>query len=240
MNLAIDIGNSFIKAGIFDGEEMIQSYHFLKEGDVEGLIERFRPRHVIISSVSGKEERFVTLAERLAGVLVLKPGLKLPVVNKYKTPETLGADRLAAAAGAAVLYPGSDTLVIDSGTCITYEFINEKNEYLGGAISPGIEMRLKALHTFTGKLPLIDRANNPVLTGGNTQECIRSGVLNGVVAEVEGIIAQYRQAFPGLKVILCGGDTSFFESKIKETIFAVPDLVLIGLNSILLQNVSEH
>jgi type III pantothenate kinase len=239
MNFAIDIGNTFIKIGLFEEKTLVHSYHHLKEEDLEELIVQHNPTYVIISSVRGNVDRIQSIFKSASKVVVLNESAKVPFKNLYKTPQTLGMDRVAAAAGSMDVFPESDRLIIDAGTCITYDFMDQHNQYFGGAISPGIDMRFKALNTFTGKLPLISRMDPFPKIGSNTEESIQSGVMNGVLAETEGIINQYKEKFPGLKVILCGGDAGFFESKIKETIFVVADLVLVGLNTILLHNVSE-
>ncbi len=148
-------------------------------------------------------------------------------------------DRLAGVCGAIELFKETDTLVIDAGTCITYDFVDKQKNYFGGSISPGLKMRFKAVHTFTAKLPLVDSANAVGLIGDSTESSIQSGVINGMIAEIEGIIMRYQDKYPGLRVILCGGDTAFFENKLKASIFAAPDLVLIGLNSILIYNVNR-
>ena len=162
--------------------------------------------------------------------------LPLPIQIKYKTPKTLGVDRIAAVCGAIDIFPNKDSLVIDAGTAITYDFVDRQGNYEGGAISPGIEMRFEALHTFTERLPLVTKTGDLPLIGSSTETCIRSGVLNGAIAEMEGIIINYKQLYPDLGVVLCGGDSLFFENKLKPTIFAAPDLVLSGLNRILLHN----
>jgi type III pantothenate kinase len=146
-------------------------------------------------------------------------------------------DRLAAAIAGATLYPGSNVLVIQAGTCITYEFINAQGEYIGGAISPGIQMRYKAMNTFTGKLPLIEHKKFDGLIGQTTEESILSGVNNGILAEVDGIINAYKSQYPDLTIILSGGDADFFVKQLKNSIFAVPNIVLKGLNIILDFNV---
>jgi type III pantothenate kinase len=238
MNLAIDVGNTFIKAGIFDQGKMASYHTELTSTELTNLIQLSKPDYAIVASV-GKMKDFDPDIFPLKKVVILNSDTKIPIVNLYKTPQTLGMDRIAGAVGASVLFPEWDKLVIDAGTCITYDFTDRKNQYHGGGISPGIDLRFKALNTFTEKLPLVKRHSEVPLIGGNTQESILSGVLNGVLAEVEGIINEYKIKYPQLKIIICGGDYSFFESKIKETIFAVPELVVIGLNRILEYNVSE-
>jgi type III pantothenate kinase len=169
---------------------------------------------------------------------ILGPSLPMPIQIRYATPETLGVDRIAAACGAIALFPGKNCLAIDAGTCITYDFIDHAGNYWGGGISPGIEMRLKAMHTFTTRLPLVKVNQQASLIGNSTESCLQSGALFGVLGEIEGIIQKYDQNYQELKVIICGGDISLFENQLKPTIFAAPDLVLMGLNRILLQNAS--
>ena len=148
-------------------------------------------------------------------------------------------DRIASACGAFQLFPRENTLSIDAGTCITYEFTDADGNYRGGGISPGLNMRFKAVHTFTAKLPLISAKQNAPLVGNTTETSIQSGVINGLIAEIDGIIDRYQREFGAVRVILCGGDTRFFENQLKASIFASPELVLIGLNSILNYNVTR-
>lgn len=239
MNLAIDVGNTFIKAGIFEKGKLTSFHSALSEGELRTFSSEIKPEFIIVSSVGKNPDTVIALFPSVKKAFYLNPSTKLPLKNLYKTPQTLGMDRIAAAAGAAALFPDADKLVIDAGTCITYDFTDQFGQYHGGGISPGIDIRFKSLNTFTKKLPLVDRKGDVNLIGSDTEESILSGVQNGVIAEVSGIIAQYREKYPGLKVIICGGDASFFESKIKETIFTVPELVLVGLNRILEYNVSE-
>jgi type III pantothenate kinase len=169
-------------------------------------------------------------------IFILSPALPLPITIQYDTPHTLGVDRIAGACGAKQLFPDVHTLVIDAGTCVTYDFTDSQGIYYGGGISPGLRMRFEALHTFTAKLPLVEPGQAPLI-GTNTETSIQSGVVNGMLAEMDGIIRQYQEKYPLLQVILCGGDGSFFENRLKASIFASPDLVLIGLNSVLIHNV---
>ena len=145
---------------------------------------------------------------------------------------------MAAACGALEIFQDQNCLVIDAGTCINYEFLDKQANYHGGAISPGIQMRFEAMHKFTARLPLLKEISKTDLVGNSTESCMKSGVINGVLAEVNGIIDQYNQKFPRLRVILCGGDAHFFENNLKPPIFVAPDLVLHGLNRILLHNVN--
>lgn len=237
MNLTIDIGNSLIKYGVFEQGQLAE------QGAVQNadqLLEEVGPRqvrHAIVASVARQAPGLVERLPVSGKVLELNHATALPIENLYRTPQTLGADRLAGVVGAAHLFSGQNCLVIDAGTCLTYDFIDKDQRYHGGSISPGIDMKFKALHTFTGRLPLTQRTEESVLTGQTTQEALQSGVLFGTLAEVQGIIALYQQRFPSLTVVLCGGDASFFDRKVKATIFVIPELVLIGLHRILEHNV---
>ena len=165
--------------------------------------------------------------------MILTDKKKVPLTNKYKTPNTLGKDRLAGVIGVTSLYPKKDILVFDAGTCLTMDFVNKKGEYIGGRISPGIEMRYKALHTFTDKLPLGQKEKTTPIIGDDTHSSIASGVQQGILAEVKSIISEYKLRNPDTIVVVTGGDCFFFEKELKNSIFANPNLVLIGLNEIL-------
>ncbi len=156
--------------------------------------------------------------------------------NCYKTPETLGKDRIAAAVGGFDLYPDTNLLIIDAGTAITYDIVNDKHQFLGGNISPGIEMRFKALHQFTGKLPLVKQQNFGKLYGTSTEEAIRAGVQNGVVFEIDKAIDTFKEFYKNLKVIITGGDAEFFDKKLKNSFFVNFNLTALGLNRILEYN----
>jgi len=229
--LAIDIGNTSIKVGVFEGVH-------LKEKHIFQSMDKFKTwadgQLIAIGIVASVKQE--VLPPLLFPVVTFASGpSKLPINNLYKTPETLGKDRLAGAIGATALFPDSACLVVDMGTCITFDLLNEAKEYLGGAISPGLHMRFKAMHHFTAKLPLAEMPQGPVeLLGRDTMSCLQSGVVNGIRFEVEMAMATYRSKYPNLKVLLCGGDAHFFESIIKGDIFAFPELVLHGLNHTLL------
>jgi type III pantothenate kinase len=165
-----------------------------------------------------------------------KPTTPIPLKNSYSTAETLGTDRLAAAVGANFFYEGKNVLAIGCGTAITYDFVTEAGEYVGGAISPGIGIRFKALNQFTAKLPLVEIDEKFPILASTTRESILSGVLNGAIHEVDGYIDAIHQNFSDFEVILTGGDANFFVGKLKNAIFVVPNLVLIGLNRILYHN----
>ena len=239
MNLALDIGNSFIKAGFFSEDVLEAFFPRLSEPEVISLIQKDKPKKIIIGAVGGNLGKIVESISGSTEYFIADHSFALPIENRYETPSTLGIDRLAGVVGANFLYPSQNCLVIDAGTCITYDLIDKKGVYLGGSISPGLSIKFKALHTFTARLPFLEAAENVPFTGKNTKQAIQSGVINGTVAEIEGIIAEYSRQFSKIKAIICGGDANFFESKIKAPIFVVPELVLIGLNRILRHNASN-
>jgi type III pantothenate kinase len=239
MNLVIDSGNSATKVGIFDDVALIEKRVFNALEDLKTFMGENYFANLIISSVKEDAGLIASWASGSEKSFILKKELPLPVNNLYSTPDTLGMDRLAAVCGANHLFPLLPCLVVDAGTCVTFDFVDEKGNYHGGSISPGLNMRFRAVHTFTAKLPLVSAKANVKLTGDTTESSIQSGVVNGLLAEIEGIIRQYHEKFSGLRVILCGGDAGFFENQLKASIFASPELVLIGLNSILIHNVSH-
>lgn len=238
-NLVVDIGNTSSKVGIFKQHNLVEERVFANQATLNEYVASVQAQAAMIASVSKTYDAILPSTKHIKQVLLLTHQLPLPITNLYATPETLGVDRLAGVCGAAQLFPDEPCLVIDSGTCITYDFINEKAQYLGGAIAPGLQMRLRAMHEFTARLPLVNFEANAPLIGNSTKSCIQSGAFNGMQAEIEGTIERYRQHYPQMRVILCGGDTHFFENSLKGTIFAVQNLVLKGLNSILLHNVSQ-
>lgn len=238
MNIVIDSGNTFFKIGFFEEDQLVGSEKGLSLAEVVEIVAKSRPAHIIFSSVSITVEDFKKALGLDIPVLNLNETTPLPIEKDYHTPETLGADRVASAVGANDMYPGENVMVIDMGTCITYDLINAGAVFQGGIISPGVEMRFKAIHTFTKRLPLLSAEKDPVFIGKSTHQAIESGVMNGILAEMEGIIERYRHIYGTMRVLLCGGDVSYFESSLKPPIFVVPELVLIGLNRILTYNVS--
>lgn len=234
MNIAVDAGNTLTKVGIFEGHILNQKEVFKSRADTEEYLKKTAADHIIVSSVTLDPYEILSWSIVKGRKVVLHHQLKLPIRIGYSTPATLGIDRIAAACGAYALYPGQPTLVLDIGTCLNYEFVDASGVYQGGAISPGIGLRFEAMHTLTAKLPLGTISESPALIGNSTLTCLQSGVMNGMTEEINGIIARYDQTYPGLRVILCGGDSRFFENHCKRPIFVAPDLVLTGLNSILL------
>jgi type III pantothenate kinase len=241
-SICFDIGNTFIKIAMFKGNEMVSfrsiEHHNLQT--ISQIVDEVSVEAAIISSVSEIPSGLEALLKNKTGHLILLDfSTKLPIENCYETKETLGKDRLAAVIGANYLYPGTDILIIDAGTAITYDFINEHGQYLGGNISPGIQMRYKSLHQFTNRLPLIEMTQDMQTFGRNTTEAIRAGVQNGIVFEADGTIDYFKQLYPGLRVLFTGGDAKFFDNKLKNVIFVVSNLVMVGLNRILAYNVQN-
>lgn len=238
-NLCIDIGNTLTKVAVFTGTKM-DHFEVIQSSIIDRLstiIVEKKIESAIVSSVANySPELDNLLKETLRAYFVLDAHTPLPIENLYETKETLGKDRIAVAVGANFLYPGTDVLIIDAGTAITYEFINRNAQYMGGAIAPGIHMRFKALNTFTHKLPLVEPGNEHLLIGRNTIEAIRVGVQSGIVHEIDGTISSYKAQYPDLQVILTGGDIKFFDNKLKNAIFVVSNLLMIGLNRILTYN----
>jgi len=236
MNLAVDIGNTQIKFGLFEKDEAVEFSS--GEAALKELLSSHKIENAILSKTGLNDSVERQLNEKNIRTLFLSTELKLPVKILYKTPETLGADRIAGSTAACFLYPEKNVLKIDFGTCITYDFVNEKAEYLGGAIAPGMMMRFKSLHNYTAKLPLVDpmQYTSFELTGTDTSTSILSGVVNGIKEEVAGIIKEYDSRFGNLTIVATGGDALLFVTLLKCEIFARPNLVLEGLNRILNYN----
>jgi type III pantothenate kinase len=243
-SLVLDIGNTAVKAGCFANGLLREMATGLDAAQVLELLVRWQPQHLIVASVAAEAPlRADELRALVPGrVLELVPGTTaIPLRNSYATPHTLGADRLAAAVGAAYLRPGQATLVIDAGTALKCDLVTADGTYHGGSISLGLRMRLRALHEFTGRLPLLELPPDATvsLTGDSTRSAILSGVVNGAVAEISGFVAEYQRCWPGLGVVLTGGDAAFLATRLQARIFVVPELVLLGLNRILAYNVEE-
>ena len=252
LNLIIDIGNTAAKVALFDGGEMVE---VLTESNqsldcLEALCAKYPVEQGIVATVIDLSERVLAALVALPFPLLwldsktplpfpllwLNHETPLPVVNLYETPETLGYDRMAAVVGANEQFPHRNILVIDAGTCITYEFIDSKGQYHGGNISPGMQMRFKALNQFTGRLPLIDSNGRKLPMGRDTETAIRAGVMKGMEYEISGYIESMKHKYPELLVFLTGGDDFSFDSSVKSIIFADRFLVLKGLNRILNYN----
>ncbi len=249
MRLVIDIGNTRIKVAFFFENILLEIHLFdeLSADQLEVLIsgaEAAFQMHgkvtaSILSTVRKYPDELREFLKSTPNFIEINATLTLPIEIQYKTPETLGNDRIALAVGAKGIYPSHDVLVIDAGTCITYDLVTSQNVYYGGAISPGIRMRYQALNTFTAKLPLVNCFDKAELIGRSTRDSIQSGVMNGVLAEVDGIIDKYKERFTDLKIIITGGDAIYFDKNLKNNIFANSNVVLSGLNMILNYNVGK-
>ncbi|MDX1463107.1 MAG: type III pantothenate kinase [Marinirhabdus sp.] len=245
MNLIIDVGNTRTKLAVFGHDNALERLVVITDGNVEDeLSELFNTSpdisKAIISSVgSFSESTLQFLKERVATVLALDAQTKVPFDNRYATPTTLGVDRIALVSAAAVQFPDQNVLVIDAGSCITYDFLTADNQYLGGAISPGIQMRYRALHTFTANLPLLTPTTPVPTIGNSTEASMHCGVMFGVVHEIEGHIAFYRNRYPDFTIILTGGDAHLLRDSLKNSIFANPNFLLEGLLHILQYNTQE-
>jgi type III pantothenate kinase len=238
MNLTIDIGNSYIKMIVFD--DTMPVYRKLSKKISIALLRKtvshFNIMHTMISSVVKVDKPLLKSLAALPGFRMLNEKTALPVTNLYKTPATLGNDRLANAVAGAFLMPGKNVLIIDAGTCIKYDFVNSDAEYVGGSISPGLAMRFKAMHDYTGRLPLVKEVDAKILTGNTTSTALQTGVFIGTTEEIKGFIQRYKMKYHSLKVILTGGDAHHFAGELNLSIFAAADLVNIGLNEIIRYN----
>jgi type III pantothenate kinase len=238
MNLVVDIGNTLTKKALFSNNEVTE---YEKSSDIpdanwfENLMKNTNFDQGIVSSTRILDESLVKYLHAKK-IRMLSSETPLPITLDYKTPETLGLDRIANAVGAHSIFPKNDCLVIDLGTCITYDFISKEGIYKGGAISPGLKMRYKAMNSFTDKLPLIEKPQFIDAFGRSTTESLNMGAFNGMAHEINGFIRFYMHKTNRLKIILTGGDTSLFEQHIENAIFAAPNLVLEGLNQVLLYN----
>ena len=242
MNLVIDAGNTHIKLGVFTGGGLQHVKSVSREGFVEAIKEVFAKNpgisHAILASVGEPEDPVLEVVSVFCRVHVVSPDTKVPYKNAYATTRTLGADRKALATAAFFHAEKENILVIDAGSCITYDMVNDIGEYMGGAISPGLRMRYKSLNTFTARLPLLEPKQPLALIGNATESSIHSRVVNGLCMEVDGMIDQYKSRFPNLTVILTGGDAQFLSERLKNTIFAHSNFLLEGLNQLLEYNKS--
>lgn len=236
MNLCIDVGNTSIKYHLFENDVLIHSFvnHF-EWND-------YNIKQAILSVVGPEPQSVISILKtKQIPYLFVHSKIKLPFQMQYKTPRSLGADRIALVAGALKNFK-PPLMIIDAGTCITYDYLDEKENYLGGAISPGLMIRFKSLNQYTDKLPLLNIPREiPPIVGGNTIESINSGVVNGVINEIKGFINSWKQNYPDAKVILTGGDASFLHSSLKNMIFAIHNNLLAeGLNYLLKINTSNE
>ena len=234
MKLIIDIGNTAVKTALFEDKQLVSSA-VLDTYALQNILV-FVGSHTISSAIISSVTALNPDTEKIIqhfNALFLNENTPLPITIDYKTPNTLGRDRIAAVVGASVLFPKQDVLVFDAGTCLTIDFVNKEKVYKGGRISPGIIMRYKALNQFTNKLPLCEFTESSMLLGDDTNSSIISGVQQGILAEVRDIINVYKKENKKTVIAVTGGDCFFFEKELKSSIFANPFLVMEGLNEIL-------
>lgn len=241
--LVIDIGNTRTKLAVFQGATLLRSEKVVKldTNILSQFLNSAEITHSIISSVNDEITGLEDILREKTQYIRFSARLNTGIINKYKSPETLGLDRLAGILGARSLFPNRNCMVIDAGTCITYDAIDQGGVYEGGSISPGLNMRLKAMHNFTGRLPEVELIDYTDWQGYDTKSAMLSGVVNGAIEELKGFIEIYNSKYSELQVVLCGGDSIFFDYRLKNSIFAhalktEPDLVLIGLNEVIQQN----
>ncbi len=243
MNLIIDIGNTHAKMAVFQADKLVEKVSGALEDFQNNfnqlLINHPKITNSIVSSVGLLSEKQLEYVKKRLNVLVLTSKTALPFTNLYQTPKTLGVDRMALVSAAVKNYPNQNTLIIDAGTCITYDVITNKNEYLGGSISPGIRLRYTSLNNLTANLPLLNKEISDTIIGNSTNSAIHSGVIFGVLFEIDGVIQTYKEKYSDLTVILTGGDLNFLSKQLKSSIFAHSNFLLEGLNHILQYNSNE-
>lgn len=243
MLLAIDIGNTRIKVAVFEGSTLIEPFYFNSvnlQNELYFILNKYKKvSELVVASVGNIPKEAFSEFESQVNIHFISSNFPFSFNNNYSTPNTLGIDRMVLANGAVLKYPKQNRLVIDAGTCITYDFIDKNDNYLGGAISPGIRLRYESLHNYTAKLPLLkleflsdenSETEEIPLIGNSTSEAINSGVINGVIKEIEGFISQYEAVYPKFIIILTGGDTEFLAKRLKNTIFANSNFLLESLN----------
>ncbi|WCO01188.1 type III pantothenate kinase [Psychroserpens ponticola] len=240
MNLIIDVGNTLVKLAVFQDDVLFEKITVQHDGFINAVRKVLNKYPIItkgiISSVGKLNNQDVQIVASEIELLVLNSETKQPYKNLYKTPKTLGVDRIALVSASVEQFPDMNVLIIDAGTCITYDFINTQNEYFGGAISPGIRLRYHSLHNLTANLPLLESKLPKSLIGNTTESSIHSGVVFGVLKEIEGVINEYKEKYSDLTVILTGGDANFLSKQLKNGIFANSNFLLEGLNFILEYN----
>ena len=241
MHLVIDQGNTTIKVALFSGEgipDRIEQIPRLSRTYIDKLLSAYPISSCIYSSVAHTDtDMMAYLQSQISHFYYFTPDTPLPVIIDYRSPKTLGSDRIAAVIGARAEAPDRDILVIDAGTCITYDMITATGHFLGGNIAPGIKMRLRSMNKFTKKLPVVEKNGDTPLLGYDTETAMRSGAILGACYEIEGYISSLRQEYPELLIFLTGGDAFLLADKLKTSIFVDDCIVLKGLNRILYHNV---
>lgn len=234
MILAVDVGNTRIKGAVFEDDMFLEHFVFMKndlEKSIQNILKKNKKiAHLVVSSVGDVEKQLFLGFKNDLNVHFVSHEDVFPFINCYSTPKTLGIDRMVLAAGATLQFPNQNRLVIDTGTCVTFDFVDENDNYLGGAIAPGLRLRYEALHNYTAKLPLLTLENPKDLIGNSTSDSIHSGVVNGLVYEIDGFIDEYRARYSNFIIILTGGDTDFLAKRLKNTIFANSNFLLESLS----------
>ena len=242
MNLIIDVGNSFVKLAVFELDRILDKKIMNAENFLENF-KKFIEKHEtiakgIMSSVGNLTQADLLCIKKSCDMLVLNQDTPVPFSNLYATPKSLGIDRIALVCAAVHHYKNKNVLIIDAGTCITYDFVSSEAEYFGGGISPGLYLRYKALNNYTAKLPLLSPEVPKGVVGDSTKASIHSGVVFGILNEIEGNVLRYQDKYEDLTIILTGGDSEFLSKQLKSTIFVNSNFLLEGLNSILQYNLS--
>jgi type III pantothenate kinase len=234
MLLAIDVGNTRIKAAVFEASTLLEVLAFTKEELQQKvtiiLLKHPKINDIVVASVGNTSHSDFNFLKNKATIHLISHESKFPFKNLYATPTTLGIDRMVLATGATQKFPNQNRLIIDAGTCITYDFVDDKNQYHGGAISPGIRLRYEALNQFTSKLPLLTKSYPDNFIGNSTSESIHTGVIMGTIMEIDGFIEEYKSQYAKFIIILTGGDAEFLAKRLKNTIFAHSNFLLESLN----------
>ena len=243
MLLAIDVGNTKVKAAVFENNTLLHKEIFnlaLFKNEIEEILkEHPLIKNMIVASVGKVEAAAFLHFSKQVNVHFTTRDNHFPFQNLYSSPNTLGIDRLVLATGAVLNYPNKNRLIIDAGTCVTYDFVDENDNYLGGAISPGIRLRYEALHNYTANLPLLTKEEPINTIGDSTQQSIHSGVINGLTLEMDGFINSYSNIYKNFIIILTGGDTDFLAKRLKNTIFANQNFLLESLNQLFQYNQND-
>jgi len=232
--LCFDFGNTRLKCGIFEADNFIEETVLLNDelATIEELLKRYQPKKTILSSVIHHDAAIETLLAKYSNFHKLSHLTKLNFTTPVGKPSSIGADRLALVAAAVYFYPNKNNLVVGLGSCITYNFINQNHQFLGGAISPGMEMRFKTMHEYTALLPQVQKDWNFPIIGYDTKTNLQSGVIAGITYEIDGFMNYYTAKFGNFNVVLTGGDAKYFAAHLKNKIFADDNFLFKGLYAI--------
>ncbi len=234
MILTIDVGNTRIKSAVFENNTLVEASVFSSENfktGIENILKKFQKISILVVASVGKQEKeaFKSFSNRVKIHFISRED-PFPFQNDYATPNTLGIDRMVLSAGAVLQFVNCNRLIIDAGTCVTYDFIDDNNIYHGGAISPGIRLRYEAMHNYTAKLPLLTAEEPESIIGNSTNQSLHSGVINGLTFEIDGYIDSLKTQNKNFIIILTGGDANFLAKRLKNTIFANSNFLLESLN----------